>query len=155
MIYNYNNMDLIKKMVEDNKNIVDNTNDIRLFKNSRLIKEEINKLLELRKKILDPDELKLESMVECNYLAENHTDLYNRIRKNEINMDILWRAIDVLEQIEEGVMDKYQGSVEFGTLLREIYIDSALKKIEKLEKEHPELAEYKKPEKSWKDYRKK
>ena len=146
-------MDFIKQMVSENK-MEDNTENIRLFKNSKMIKEQINKLLEMKKKISNLDELKLESLSECFYFAEKYTDIYNKILKDEINMEILWRAINVLEQIEEGVMDKYQGSVEFGTLLKEIYIDSALKKAEKIQKEHPELSEYKRPEKSWSEYKK-
>jgi hypothetical protein len=144
----------LNKMMKE-KNVIDNTNELRLFKNSKLIKDDINKLLVLKEKYQDPDILHLESMIECYYLSNNYTDIYNKIRKDEINIDILWMALQVLEDIENGVVDKHEGSVKFGTLLKEIYIDSALKKAEKLQKEHPELAEYKKTEVSWRDFRKK
>jgi hypothetical protein len=44
--------------------------------------------------------------------------------------------LDVLKQIEDGKVDQHEGSFMVGTLLKKIYIDSALKKAEKLDKEH-------------------
>jgi hypothetical protein len=52
--------------------------------------------------------------------------------------DILYRFLDVLRQIEDGELDQHEGSFVVGTLLKELYVDSALKKAEKLEKENAE-----------------
>jgi hypothetical protein len=62
--------------------------------------------------------------------------LYNKIRKDEIDLEILYQFLDVLKQIEDGMVDQHEGSFMVGTLLKKIYVDSALKKAEKLEKEH-------------------
>ena len=43
---------------------------------------------------------------------------------------------DVLRNIEDGEVDQHEGSFIVGTILKEIYIDSALKKGDKLDAEH-------------------
>jgi uncharacterized membrane protein YfhO len=77
----------------------------------------------------------LECIVECNFLCTYYTDIYNKVRKDEIDLAILYRFLGVLEQIERGELDQHEGSFAVGTLLKELYIDSALKKAEKLDKE--------------------
>jgi hypothetical protein len=72
-------------------------------------------------------------MVECNFLFTYYTDIYNKIRKDEIDLNILFKAFDVLKDIEDGKIDQHEGAFKFGTLLKEIYVDSALKKAEKLD----------------------
>lgn len=69
------------------------------------------------------------------FLCTYYTDIYNKIRKDEIDLDILYRFLEVLQQIERGELDQHEGSFAIGTLLKELYIDSALKKAEKLDKE--------------------
>jgi hypothetical protein len=44
--------------------------------------------------------------------------------------------LGVLKLIEEGKVGQHEASVEVGKLLKQIYIDSALKKSEKLDKQH-------------------
>lgn len=44
-----------------------------------------------------------------------------------MDLDILMKLINVLRNIEEGVMDQHEGSVTVGKILKEMYIDSALK----------------------------
>ena len=75
-------------------------------------------------------------MIECSFLFNYYTDLYNKIRKDEIDLAILYQFLDVLKQIEDGVVDQHEGSFMVGTLLKKIYVDSALKKADKLDKEH-------------------
>ena len=40
--------------------------------------------------------------------------------------------MDVLKDIEDGKLDQHEGAYAFGTLLKQIYVDSALKKAEKM-----------------------
>jgi hypothetical protein len=71
-------------------------------------------------------------------------------------LQILLRLINVLYDIEEGNVDQHEGSFEVGKLLKEIYIDSALKKADKLNAETGEV-EKKEPEEniSWAQYKSK
>jgi len=104
----------------------------------------------------DQDALNLEAMSECNFLFTYYTDLYNKIRKDEIDLKILFQFIDVLNKIEDGKMDQHEGSYEVGLLLKKIYVDSALRKADKLNAEHASTeSEYKGPqvEISWKQFK--
>ena len=80
----------------------------------------------------DPEKLHIEAVNECNFLFTYYTDLYNKIRKDEIDLKILFQFLDVLKKIEDGKIDQHEGSFEVGTLLKKIYVDSALKKAEKI-----------------------
>ena len=42
----------------------------------------------------------------------------------------------VLRSIEEGQLGQHEASYEIGKVLKEIYIDSALRKSDKLDKQH-------------------
>ena len=122
----------LQKMITEN-NVEDNTDLIRKLKHSLILREDINNLLMLRTKYSDDqDMLHLEGMSLCNFLFTYYTDIYNKIRKDEIDLTVLFRALDVLKDIEDGKLDMHNGAYEFGLLLKKIYVDSALKKAEKL-----------------------
>jgi hypothetical protein len=68
----------------------------------------------------------------------------------------LYKAFDVLRNIEDGKLDQHTGAYEFGTLLKQIYVDSALKKADKLNSENDNKeSEYKgaQVEISWKQFK--
>jgi hypothetical protein len=146
----------LQKMIKAN-NVEDQTNLIRELKHSHVLRENINNLLLLKKKYgSNMDELHNDAMLECNFLFTYYTDIYNKIKKDEISLDILFKFIDVLQQIEDGSLDQHEGSYVVGSLLKELYIDSALKKAEKLEQNEAPKEEYKKPQvvMSWKQFKK-
>jgi hypothetical protein len=58
--------------------------------------------------------------------------------KNELDLDIMTQVLYVLKMIEEEKVDQHEGSVLVGKLLKELYIDSALKTSENLDKMHGE-----------------
>ena len=94
-------------------------------------------------------------MVLCNFLFTYYTDIYNKIRKDEIDLKILYQAFDVLRDIEDGKLDQHNGAYEFGTLLKKIYVDSALKKAEKLNASDEPTEVYKGPQVniSWQEFK--
>jgi hypothetical protein len=57
------------------------------------------------------------------------------VRKNEIDLEILFKFLNVLRQIEDGELDQHEGSFVVGKLLKELYVDSALRKADKLNEE--------------------
>ena len=81
----------------------------------------------------DDEKIYSECANECNFLFTYYTDIFNKVRKDEIDIGILNKFLDMLRRIEEGEMDQHEGSFAIGTLLKELYIDSALKKSEKLD----------------------
>ena len=146
----------LQKMITAN-NVDDNTTTIRQLKHSHKLREDVNNLIMLKVQYQnDPDTLQIEGMTECNFLFTYYTDIYNKIRKDEIDLKILFRSFDVLRDIEDGKIDQHEGAYEFGMLLKKIYVDSALKKAEKLNATTGEKEpEYKGPQVdvSWKQFK--
>jgi hypothetical protein len=146
----------LQKMITAN-NVEDNTELIRQLKHSHILRENVNNLIMLKAKYIDePEKVHLDAMMECSFLFTYYTDIYNKIRKDEIDLKILFRAFDVLRDIEDGKLDQHTGAFEFGQLLKEIYVDSALRKAEKLNAETGEKEpEYKGPQVniSWSQYK--
>jgi len=147
----------LQKMITTN-NVEDNTDLIRQLKHSHILREDVNNLIMLKAKYIDdPEKTHLEGMVECNFLFTYYTDIYNKIRKDEIDLKILFKAFEVLRNIEDGKIDQHEGAFEFGNLLKKIYVDSALKKAEKINAETNEKEqEYKGPQVnvSWSQFKK-
>ena len=150
----------LNKMLSEN-NVLDQTDLIRNLKHSQILRTNVNNLILLKTKYptdseSDSTNLNFEAMQECNFLFTYYTDIYNKIRKNEIDLNILHQFLDVLKQIEDGDLDQHEGSFVVGTLLKKIYVDSALRKADKLNKEYPDKEDtIIKPQVqiSWKDFK--
>jgi len=135
----------------------DQTELIRNLKHSRILRAEVDNLLLIRAKYRNESDefINNESMNECNFLFTYYTDIYNKVRKDEIDLGILNRFFDMLEQVENGSLNQHEASFQVGTILKELYVDSALKKAEKLDA-LSEKPVYKAPinNMSWSDYKK-
>jgi hypothetical protein len=146
----------LQNMISAN-NVEDQTGLIRELKHSVILREEVNNLVRIREKHNGEQEKIMEDAItECNFMFTYYTDIYNKIRKDEIDLQILHKFLDVLRDIEDGKLDQHEGSFKVGTLLKEIYVDSALRKAEKLnENNDNKEPEYKGPqvEISWKDFK--
>ena len=125
----------LQNMIKAN-NVEDQTELIRKLRHSEILSREINQLLLLKKKFndtnLESESFQIESIDQCNFLFTYYTDIFNKIKKNEIDLTILNKFLNVLQLIENGEVDQHEGSFMVGTLLKEIYVDSALRKAEKL-----------------------
>ena len=149
----------LQNMIKTN-NVEDQTELIRNLKHSHILRTEINSLVLLKAKHRDNlEELNNEAMQECNFLFTYYTEIYNKIKKDEIDLGILFKFIDVLRQIEDGQLDQHEGSFLVGTLLKELYVDSAVKKADKLNEEYEKNKEPEKPKIeplkiSWKQFKK-
>jgi len=144
---------LLQEMIQAN-NVEDQTQSIRNLKHSCLIKTDVLKLLEIMKETSDPSEIHIEAMMECNFLFTYYTDIYNRIRKSEIDIQLFYQFLDILSKIEDGKIDQHEGSFEVGTILKKIYVDSALKRSEKLDEEYKnEVCTIEKKDIGWKNFK--
>jgi hypothetical protein len=136
----------LANMIKAN-NVEDQTELIRNLRHSQVLRNEVNNMILLKAKYRGDDEkIYNECVDECNFLFTYYTDIFNKIRKNEIDIGILNKFLDVLRRIEEGELDQHEGSFLVGSILKELYVDSALKKGEKLDelaekKEEPKKAE--------------
>jgi hypothetical protein len=132
----------LKKLIGNFKDeYVDNTDNIRKLKHSELIRDDIRKLELL--KINNPELMKTApfkfgelAQSEAFFLFSNYTDIFNKVVKNELDLDIMSQILSLLKLIEENQVDQNEGSVLVGKLLKELYVDSALKRSEHLDLEH-------------------
>lgn len=137
--------------------VEDQTDLIRNLKHSQVLRNEINNMILIKAKYRG-NETKIteECISECGFLYAYYTDIFNKVKKDEINIGILNKFLDVLRQIEDGQLDQHEGAFLVGTLLKELYIDSALKKAEKLDETSERITEPKHAENniSWKQFKK-
>ena len=149
----------LQEMIKTN-DVEDKTDLIRATKHSKLIREQVKLLEQLKQEhsqlyknnFKEFDTLTVDK---CSFLFQNYTDIYNKVLKNEINLDILNKFLDALELIENGEVDQHEASVKVGTYLKELYVDSALKKTEKMDAENSNKDDEKKEfiEISWSEYK--
>jgi len=135
----------------------DYTASIRELKHSQLLREQVNALIMIKAKYRDdPERIHIEGVNDCNFLFTYYTDIYNKLRKNELDINILYKLLDVLKKIEDEELDQHEGSFIVGTVLKELYVDSALKKADKLNEINAVPREEPKPtrEISWNQFKK-
>lgn len=146
----------LQNMIKTN-NVEDQTDLIRNLKHSQVLRNEVNNMIMIKAKYRGDDEkIAQECMNESNFLFTYYTDIFNKVKKDEIDINLLYKFLDILKRIEDGDLDQHEGSFQVGTILKDIYVDSALKKAEKLdaanetEKVEPKKA---KVDISWKQFK--
>jgi hypothetical protein len=130
----------LQKMIKVN-DAENNTHLIRDLKHSDKIAEEVDRLLKIKRDNVrlaksNPEKFDQMCVNQCEFLFNYYTDIFNKVKKDEINLQILEKLLNVLHSIEEGTLDQHEGSFEVGKLLKQIYIDSALRKADKLDTEY-------------------
>lgn len=152
----------LKKMVNEMGGI-NNTENIRKIKHSVLIRDDIRKLDSLLNNELefyqnDFENFLMKCQIECSFLYNNYTDIFNRIIKKELDLTIMTKFLTVLKLIEDEKIDQNEGSAMIGKILKELFLDSAIKQSNNLNNIEPEPHEQKTPIKeniSWKEYKNK
>ena len=130
----------LEKMIQAN-NVVDCTEDIRRKSHSGPIREDVRRMVALRKqysrlKTTNPDQYDKILVSRCNFLFTHYTDIFNKVKKEEIKLETLWALLDVLGKIESGQLDQHSGAYEVGTLLKKMYVDAAITKANRLDEKH-------------------
>lgn len=143
----------------------DNTEDIRRIRHSGMLLDGIRDLENVKrsnKELMqnDPEAFLELCRTSVPFLYNCYTDIFNKQIKDELNLVIMIRLIRVLELIEQGQVDQHEGSVMVGKYLKEMYVDSAIRRGENLDKEREKeqdtgLDQEKEPVKeiSWKMYK--
>jgi hypothetical protein len=146
----------LQNMIKVN-NVEDQTEFIRTLKHSQILRNEINNMIVIKAKYRGDDaKISSECMNESNFLFTYYTDIFNKVKKDEIDINLLYKFLDILKKIEDGNLNQHDGSFMVGSILKEIYVDSALKKADKLDELNGKSAEPKKAEIaiSWNQYKK-
>ncbi len=128
----------------------DCTEEIRKKKQSVLIRNDIKQMIYLKDKYSrlaksNPNEFDKMCIKQCSFLFNNYTDIYNKIKNDNINLSIFDKFLQVLKQIEDGELNQHEGSYLVGKYLKEIYIDSALRQQEKTDAKDRKKKVQKKP----------
>ncbi len=151
------------KKIMTNMDYVDNTEEIRKSKHSVPIRNDIRRLETLKMthaqlKATDPEAFFNIAHEECSFLFNNYIDLFTRVMKDEIDIKIMSKILIVLKLIEDDAINQEEGSVMVGRLLKELYLDSAVKHADNLDHERDNvsikvISNEAKPI-SWRDYKK-
>ena len=97
---------------------------------------------------------------QCQFLFNNYTDIFNKVCKDLIDLTIMKNLLDVLYFIEVGKLDQQEGSIIVGKILKKLYLDSAVKTADALDRNREneeEVININVPEPktiSWKDFKK-
>jgi len=138
----------------------DNTDNIRRLKHSVKIRDNIIRIEALKKEYPDlrarsPEQFFNIVHTECAFLYDNYMDIFTRVMKDEIDVVIMQKFLIVLKLIEDGQLDQEQGSIMIGRQLKDLYLDSAVRRADNLDKERE--AEVVAPVEgkaiSWKDFK--
>lgn len=152
----------LKRLV-DNSDAADNTETIRRIKHSGQFLDNIRTMEQLKRsqaelRASSPEEFDNMCRAQCSFMYNYYTDIYNKQLKDELNLGIMLRFIKVLQLIEDGHVDQHEGSAIIGKFLKELYVDSALRRGENLDKANaeslPKIPEIEPKSISWKDYKK-
>ena len=119
---------LVHHMGDDYK---DNTDGIRRLKHSTLILADVLKMEKLKKTMASKRKSRNQTFVsvcqvKCSFLFNKYTDIFNRLIKDELDLDLLSEMLSILRKIEDGDIDQQEGSVIIGKILHKIYVESAI-----------------------------
>lgn len=144
------------KSLINNNDYQDNTDYIRRCKNSQKLRKDTNHLKHLKLTHQGTqEELREKANQECPHLFMHHTDLLNRMIKDELDLPMFEKILDALESIENGDETQESASTNIGQMLADLYVNSALK-----QKQNSDEAQIQQPTKiapvnniSWKEYK--
>jgi len=164
MDFNLNDAERInlQKMIKTN-DAEDFTELIRSEKHSDIIKEDVETLISIKRNFArlaktNPESFDKLCVSKCQFIFNRYTDIYNKVKKDQIDLSILAQFLIVLKQIEDHEINQHEGSVAIGRLLKKLYIDSAIKSGNELDEKNSKNNESTEPISepkniSWKTYK--
>tara|TARA_Y100000816_G_C26064810_1_gene559545 strand:+ start:220 stop:693 length:474 start_codon:yes stop_codon:yes gene_type:complete len=147
----------LQEMIKAN-DVEDQTGKIRELQHSDLIRKDLIQLQLLKKtesELLKNDKEQFNNLCieKCNFLFNNYTDIFNKIKKDELDLMLFDQFLKVLKRIENEEIDQHQGSFIIGEILKKLYVDTALRRSANNGEDVNTVLE---PSKqiSWKEYKK-
>tara|TARA_Y100000816_G_C25808765_1_gene423407 strand:- start:104 stop:580 length:477 start_codon:yes stop_codon:yes gene_type:complete len=128
---------VLKEMIKEN-NTEDNTSKIMKLKHSESIRRDVDVIQNIKRKSHSRDFSTLDKQARnenCGFLFEHYPNIYNKLLKNEIQVDVLYQFLDELEKIEKGQQNQHEASYKIGLLLKQIYIDKNIDTSKEEDKE--------------------
>jgi len=118
----------LSKLLND-KDLEQTTEKIRSLRHSPRIRADVDTMISLKRQYsrLSRERVKDMATTRCSFLFNNYTNIFNRLAKDELDTDILYKFIETLRRIEDGELDQHQGSYAAGSVLKRLYVDSAVR----------------------------
>ena len=128
--------EMLQKMIREN-DTEDNTSKIRRLKHSSLIRRDVSNIRNIKRRMRTRDFHKLdaECQQKCSFLFNNYTIIYNKMIKDEIDIQIMYKFLDALQSIEDGTRNQHEASYEIGMLLKKLYVDKKINKSNETKKQ--------------------
>lgn len=109
----------------------DTTSKIRTLRHSKPIMEAVIGIQRMKKQYdrIRKDNFKYFEEIaisKFNFLYSHYSDIFTRLLKDEIDINILSKLLMVLSYIEESKLDQHEASYQVGLLLKQLYIDPTL-----------------------------
>jgi hypothetical protein len=125
-------IDLKKLMKTGEQDYVDNTDGIRRLKHSDLIAADMKKLQDLKVSHASmrssfPDDFSNLCQKKCSFLFNAYTDIYNRLFKDQLDVDLMLDALRTLKQVETGKINQQEGSIIMGKLFYKVFVSNAIR----------------------------
>ena len=135
----------------------ESTDQIRTLKHSDKIRESVTEMVFIKKKYArlqqsNPTQFNTMCQSKCDFLYNNYTDIYNRVKSGHIDMEMLNTFLNVLKEIEDGRLDQHEASFKVGKILKQMYVDSALNNTNKSNKKKKKTINREKPI-SWQQFK--
>jgi hypothetical protein len=162
-ISNQDRIDL--KRLLDTMECENNTEHIRKLKQTSKIRQDIMDLVKYKNSRQDATAshevdpaLEAAAAEVVPFLANCYPDIFKKVMRNELNYAIMNRLLNVLQGIEDEKVDQHEGSVLVGKILKELYLDSAVRHGENLDKMYasqtpPKEEPHEGQPISWKEYK--
>ena len=119
---------------------VDQTLLIRQCQHSLRIWQEVLAIEAIRHEANDSDDKEARCQEVASFLYTYYTDLFHKVVQGDVDLALFRRFIDVLQRIETGELSQHDASVHVGQVLKELYVDSAVRRGERLDKLHEQRA---------------
>ena len=86
----------LQDMIKTN-NVEDQTELIRILKHSEILRSNINNMIMIKAKYRGDDEkIAEECMKESHFLFTYYTDIFNKVKKDEIDIGLLYQFLNIL-----------------------------------------------------------
>jgi len=150
-------LDLKKLMKAGEHDYVDNTDGIRRLKHSDLIAGDMKKMEDLKisealMRKNSPEEFSQLCEKKCSFLYNAYTDIYIRLFKDQLDVNLMLEALRTLKQVEMGKINQQEGSILMGKLFYKVFVSSAIKHEEST-KDVPAPSLEKGDKMTWREYK--
>ena len=117
---------ILAKLQSEAENYEDNTSGIREAKHSSPLLADIRRMGPLRKKYAELKEKSMDDYLaifqrECKYIYTQFPDVFDRVVKNDMNLDVFEKIIMILKMIEDGKVNQSEASALVGKLSQKLF----------------------------------